>query len=769
MQLMHDAPLQLYCAAILFAPLSSQVRKRYLSEIPRAFCNLSRIEESNNFPAQVIKTHYGHIDSLIFSPNGRYLLLGVEGEESVMMKLTTGTSLQHIDGSIYNGYCHAAFSPDSQRIAFASTDNHLKVWDIATSRITVDFGPSKQCILQLAFTPGGDVLTSVEADGVLNIYDMYSETLSGTFNNVEYGSDSLKISADGKYIAWKLCDTKPTVRLRNMETTEMTDLKCECDSPDEFVEISFSKTANELYLCTLSRAAIYKYELGSRLRPQLFNSHEPRPGYRLRLSSGCKYALYVESVMVHNAPSKIFVSRMGVGDLFINGERNSTWATFSSNGEYLILGSNDMRIKIVHLDTQRMIGSVEHQVSVKTVEISPNSKLLAIGGADGSVRFWELEKLADASDDAKRSLRWDIGWCSLNCLKLGLQILSDANSVAIPCRTGAVEIRDLCSGAFVQEIGGHSGIVKDLSTISNGRLLALLFTDGCLQVFETCSLDLVAQFHGYRFTSDMIISPDTNYLVMFRSPSSKFDVISVKRLEVLYSLPCSKYSGVVFSQDSTFYVTQSSDAEYTCHRTDNGNLLSIRTKFRSYAGMKLALSSNDYMADTTDDSSLLLLQFSSSEHSILEHSSWRHLALAFSPNNQLLFSLSYDGYLKVWNVATRKLIKLVFMGCKPEPEAKLSFSDDGQLLLGSWGSWPIQALYSDVKDALPLDARTKAATFADGKWLMRGQSRLLWLSPDNRARFLAVHENTVVIRHVNGDLSMMRIDTDQADSWEPIS
>jgi WD40 repeat protein len=66
---------------------------------------------------------------------------------------------------------------------------------------------------------------------------------------------------------------------------------------------------------------------------------------------------------------------------------------FSLDGEILITGGADGTIKIWQLQTGQQLAVLTHDSasSVMSVAMSPDSQLIAGAGADGTVKIWQRE------------------------------------------------------------------------------------------------------------------------------------------------------------------------------------------------------------------------------------------------------------------------------------------------------------------------------------------------------------------------------------------
>ena len=69
-KIIDEAPLQLYCAALIFSPQMSIVRRQFETELPTWICQFPHVEERWNAELQTLEGHSNSVTSVVFSPDG---------------------------------------------------------------------------------------------------------------------------------------------------------------------------------------------------------------------------------------------------------------------------------------------------------------------------------------------------------------------------------------------------------------------------------------------------------------------------------------------------------------------------------------------------------------------------------------------------------------------------------------------------------------------------------------------------------------------------
>ena len=113
--------------------------------------------------------HSSLVDSVAYSPDGRRLAsASVDGTLKVW---DAGTGVEMLAFHQADGLWGLAFSPDGRRIAAAAGSNIVKVWDLTTREEDLVLRGHKDSVAGVAFSPDGWQLASGSGDGAVKIWD----------------------------------------------------------------------------------------------------------------------------------------------------------------------------------------------------------------------------------------------------------------------------------------------------------------------------------------------------------------------------------------------------------------------------------------------------------------------------------------------------------------------------------------------------------------------------------------------------------------------
>ncbi|KAL4778668.1 putative wd40 protein [Aspergillus varians] len=282
--LLHIAPLQLYCSGLAFAPMHNIIRGVFKSS-QRWMHSLPQVEDSWYKELQDPGGYSNSVRSVAFSPDGRMVVSGstdhsiklwdtktgaeirtIKGRSNLIPSVAfsidrqmiapgpydklikildakNGTRIQSMDG--HSGpVSSVAFSADSQTIASGSQDKTLKLWDTKSGRNIQTLKGHGDSVRSIAFSADSQMVASGSYDKLIKLWDAKSGTEIRSLKGHIGPVFSVAFSADGQMIASGSSDH--TIKLWDTKTgAEIWTIKEHSHFPDAFSEdwvqsVSFS-------------------------------------------------------------------------------------------------------------------------------------------------------------------------------------------------------------------------------------------------------------------------------------------------------------------------------------------------------------------------------------------------------------------------------------------------------------------------------------------------------------------------------------------------
>ncbi len=501
----------------------------------------------------------------------------------------------------------AAYSPDGQRLASASPDKKIKVWDMGTGQQLLTLKGHPEPVRSLAWSPDGQRLASASGDQTVRVWDLASGQEALCFQGHRGEVCGVVFSPDGKRLASASRDR--TVRVWDLASGQEA-------------------------LCFQGHSSF------------VFSVVFSPDGKRLA-SAGA------------DQTAKVWDAASGQEALTFKGHKGPVLSVaFSPDGKHLASASGDQTVRIWDLATgQEALSFKGHTSSVMSVVFSPDRRRLASAGHDRTVRVWDL-----ATGRETLCFKGHIHWVMSVAFSPDGQHLASSDGVMVKIWNAA----SLPEGLIRK--GANS--VTSVAFSPDGQRLASANFNALVKVWDTATGQEALQLQGANqapsggplVTYPVAFSPDGKRLAgASRDHSVKVWDTATGQETLSLKGHAARVGGVAFSPDSKRLASASQDQtvrvwdlatgqEALCFKGHTGGVDNVAF---SPDNQRLAsASSMDGMVKIWDAATGQEIFSLAGRDRATTVSGWAVGSVAFSPDGRRLASAKAHGMVKIWDTAT---------------------------------------------------------------------------------------------------------------------
>ncbi len=123
---------------------------------------------------RTLKGHSDEVNSVAFSPDGRLALSGSSDDTLKLWEVATGREVRTLAGHSASVFS-VAFSPDGRLALSGSKDKTVRVWDVATGRPLRTLRGHSEYVNSVAFSPDGRLALSGSLDNTVRVWEIFAE------------------------------------------------------------------------------------------------------------------------------------------------------------------------------------------------------------------------------------------------------------------------------------------------------------------------------------------------------------------------------------------------------------------------------------------------------------------------------------------------------------------------------------------------------------------------------------------------------------------
>jgi hypothetical protein len=272
------------------------------------------------------------------------------------------------------------FSPDGSQIASCGEDMTVRLWDTRSGSLLHTLTGHEGAVMGVDISPDGLLLASCSEDKTVRLWDTRTGQMQRTLQGHQSAVWTVAFSTVNALLA--SCSNDETVRLWDPRTGAL--LQTLLGHHNVVVGVDFAYDGQTLASCSFDRS-ICLWDVSSGILQK-----------RLRYSDivyGVAWSPRGNLLASCSADGSICIWETTNGQILqtLTGHDGAVWTVdFSADGRLLVSGSEDGSLKLWDVHQGRELQTINHRIEVYGVVFGVNG-LLANSAEDGAVRIWRTE------------------------------------------------------------------------------------------------------------------------------------------------------------------------------------------------------------------------------------------------------------------------------------------------------------------------------------------------------------------------------------------
>ncbi|CAN5543283.1 NB-ARC domain-containing protein [soil metagenome] len=581
----------------------------------------------------VFTDYVGAVTAIAISPDGQLLAAGADNGLIYLWQMADRQLVGVCQGH-HSQIGALAFAPTGeQRLASASDDQTVRIWDVDTRRTLHMLVGHTGAVRDVKFHCDGTLVVSGSTDKTARVWHVQTGQLLHTLLGHDATVTTVAFSPDGAILATGSHDQ--TVRLWNWHAEQV--LHILRGHAGSVVTIVFSPCP--LAWCGLSRSVFVSGSLDQTLG--IWDAHS---GEQLGSLTG------------HSAP---VIS-----------------AVFSANGALLISGSDDQTIRVWKMGEpgsgvqaidrqEQMVVCGQtirvlygHYGVVNALAVAPPSlagqELLVSGSYDKTVRLWDLH-----TGHTLAILRGHSKWLQALVFTPAARLLASGSDGQ------NVRVWDGRTGRVLHTLRGHTSLTEKLAFRMDGAQLVSASWDKTARVWDlqqTQRSQTLHTLHGHTAPVVAVAMGEDRQGHNLIASGSLDHTVRLWNAETGESLACwhghtDRVVTFAFHRDGQLLASGSWDRTIGLWATQSGELLRFLHGHTAPIECVAFHPNGELLASGSWDRTVRVWDVATGQtiHTLREHTNGLEM-VAFSPDGSLLASCACDHLVCVWNVQDGQLL-----------------------------------------------------------------------------------------------------------------
>jgi WD40 repeat protein len=582
------APLQIYCSGLVFAPVSSTIRRVFEnSQVGLQF--LPQINNSWSAELQTLEGHSKEVTSVAFSEDGQIIVSGSQDHTIRIWDVNSGLEIRKLEGHSGPVNSVAFSSEDIHILASGSDDCTIKLWNIKTGLLIQSLIVSEPVNLVTSLSANRSIMASSSGPSITvwNIQDNSEIWTCKHPGNLRFWPEKVNLlvfSSDGQ-----------TLVSAGKNDIQIWDVKTGSEIPRTRESPNSTNCSSERRLIPLGGGGISVLDMKTGLETmKMMDSLRNRDWGSLAI------AQQKQIVAGGSRWNDIVLWDINTGKQIRKLKSHSAGIlsmAFSEDCQILASSSSDCTIKLWDVETSLKVEKVNgHLSEITSVVVSIDGEMIASAGGD--IKLWDAktgtelrtlrghsyglhslafskdgEKLISGALDSTAKL-WDVKTGSeLHTLKHGYMVCSvafsaDDRMVATGSGTNTVKLWDTMTGSEISTLEGPvppddegevSPIVRSIVFSSDGNMVAAAVEEGEIRLWNMHSQSEIRTidcgYGGFGLLNSLAFSRDGEILVV--GSYDNIEIWDIKTGSKLRQMGFRKAEWVALSEDEQMVIAGS--------------------------------------------------------------------------------------------------------------------------------------------------------------------------------------------------------------------